>query len=279
MDAGIPTEQVLHVLKKGLGPVVLRVFHERFGPSGSLGEIQKILQSRNNGYTPPEGVFESTESLLREIDAYGLLWLMEYAWQNRVWVNDLDKENQPLARSYVNELFIHRHNWAHHRLQGDDSNRMADTAARLLEVVGATPYSGLVRDLIAQYPAASNELTLYALPFGEENTDLITPYTSEEYTIQIVLDDGQTKQYTVEKDRIIVGRSQTNSDLIIGDRRVSRVHLLLVKMPDNTLTVTDLRSGNGTQFENKELKPNVPAVWPVGTMVTIGDTRLILRRG
>jgi hypothetical protein len=281
IDSGVPTEQVLHALKKGLGPVVLRVFYERFGPNGSLGEIQKILQSRGNGYVPPDESFTSADDLLREIDVYGLLWLMEHAWQNRLWVNELDKDDQRLARSYVNELLIHRHNWAHQKLNGDAPNRMADTAARLLNVVGATADGDTIRELMAQHPAPQNDLTLHGLllPEAEEDTDLYTAYTGAGYTLQIVLLDGDTQQYSIEKDRIIVGRSITHSDLVVNDRRVSRVHLLLVRTPDNLITVTDLRSGNGTHFENKELKPNIPVVWPIGTVITIGDTKLILRRG
>lgn len=282
MGADIPTEQILHALKTGLGPFVLKIYSERFGVNGSLGEIQKIMESRENGYRLSGEILDTEDALMRKIDAYGWLWLMEHAWQDRIWTNGMDRDKHRLARSFVNELLIHRNNWAHQKFNGGDSLRLADTAVRLLEIIGVHQQADIIRGLMHAAQPDNKDMTIHhlvrAVEVAEEDTDLVTIYTGDQYSVQIVLRDGETRQYVIEKDRIIVGRSDTNSDLVLQDRRVSRVHLLLLKTPDNTLTVTDLRSGNGTRLEEREIKPNMPVVWPVGTVITIGDTRLILRR-
>jgi len=96
--------------------------------------------------------------------------------------------------------------------------------------------------------------------------------------IEIIAQDGNIWRAPLHQDRIIVGRSPLSSDLVVNDPRVSRVHLQ-INCDGMETTITDLRSANGTHLENYLLPPNVPISWMVDQTATIGDTKLILRRG
>lgn len=96
--------------------------------------------------------------------------------------------------------------------------------------------------------------------------------------IEIVSHDGQLTRVPLSKERTVVGRSPTSSDIVLSDSRVSRAHLQ-VHCQQGDITITDLRSANGTRLDHYLLPPNVPISWMIDQTAVVGDTRLILRRG
>jgi hypothetical protein len=122
-----------------------------------------------------------------------------------------------------------------------------------------------------------------AMPVVEElteNTDRIHAYPENgDFYIQIIGLEGETYDQKIPAplDRLVIGRSAT-AHLNLSDPRVSRVHLLLAQNGAG-LTLTDLRSANGTQLEGSPLPPNQPTHWQPGQVVALGGTLLVLRRG
>ncbi|MEQ8673634.1 MAG: DUF499 domain-containing protein [Aggregatilineales bacterium] len=120
---------VMDALKAGLGPFVLREFKQYYKGSRYLQEVEITLNT--NAYSPPHLPDEAVA--LQEIDAQGWLNLMIRQW-NDVFRNKLGHSE----RSYVSELLQSRNALAHQQaFTNEDAYRVADTASRLLEAIGA----------------------------------------------------------------------------------------------------------------------------------------------
>ncbi len=69
----------------------------------------------------------------------------------------------------------------------------------------------------------------------------------------------------------ILGRSEKDSDIWIpSSNRVSRVHLRL-KVVEDSLSISDLNSKNGTYVNNRKLKGDEEVVISIGDQISIGD--------
>ncbi len=77
---------------------------------------------------------------------------------------------------------------------------------------------------------------------------------------------GQKKVVTLDRDRIVVGRSPA-SDLVIPEERISRQHATIFR-EGSEWAVFDMGSANGTQVNGK---PVVKAVVRDGDVVTFGE--------
>src|SRR5690606_7596804 len=131
--------EVMDALKEGLGPFVLREYKMIYKGSRYLQEIEQTLTT--NAYSSPHLPDEQTA--LREVDIQGWLNLMIRNWSD-VFKTKLGHTE----RSYIGELLAARNNWAHQQaFTNDDAHRVADTATRLLEAVGAPKEAQVVKDI------------------------------------------------------------------------------------------------------------------------------------
>jgi len=130
---------VMDALREGLGPFVLREYKLVYKAARYLQEVELALSS--GAYSAPHLPDEA--AALREIDVQGWLNLMIRAW-NEVFRAKLGHSE----RSYVGELLAARNDWAHQAaFSNDQAYRVADTATRLLEAVGAPQPAQLAREI------------------------------------------------------------------------------------------------------------------------------------
>jgi uncharacterized protein len=121
--------EVMDALKEGLGVFVLREYKQVYKAGRYLQEIELNLNSTT--YSAPH--LPNEAAALTTIDTQGWLKLMWSGW-NDVFKAKLGQSE----RNYVSELMTARNDWAHQKaFTGDDAQRCADTASRLLESVGA----------------------------------------------------------------------------------------------------------------------------------------------
>ncbi|TVR19705.1 MAG: ATP-binding protein [Anaerolineaceae bacterium] len=130
---------IIDALKAGLGPFVLREYKFYYKGSRYLQEVELTLNSKS--YSPPH--LPDAETALREVDAYGWLTLMIRQWHD-VFRSKLGHSE----RSYVGELLQARNDWAHQgAFTNDQAYRVADTAARLLQAIGAPKEAQIAQDI------------------------------------------------------------------------------------------------------------------------------------
>jgi predicted AAA+ superfamily ATPase len=131
---------VMDALKAGLGPYVLREYKARYGPAYAES-IRLTLTT--DAYQPPATAFDSEKKLLEGIDVQGWLNLMVRKWDD-VFRDKLGKNE----RSYVNELSGTRNDWAHQKpVTSAGAQRAADTAALLLNAIGANEQTLIVQEI------------------------------------------------------------------------------------------------------------------------------------
>jgi predicted AAA+ superfamily ATPase len=131
--------EVMDALKEGLGPFVLREYKQIYKGARYLQEVELTLNS--SAYSAPHLPDEQTA--LHKIDVQGWLNLMVRQW-NDVFKTRLGKAE----RSFVGELQEARNDWAHQKpITNDEAYRIADTATRLLEAVGAPKQAQVARDV------------------------------------------------------------------------------------------------------------------------------------
>jgi pSer/pThr/pTyr-binding forkhead associated (FHA) protein len=99
------------------------------------------------------------------------------------------------------------------------------------------------------------------------------------FYLEIIPQDNLPRRVSLDTGRIVIGRSPHTCDLVIPDRRVSRVHIQVKRCPDTGVTVTDLYSANGTCFDGFRLPPGLSLTWLLNQPLMIGGTRLVLRYG
>lgn len=100
---------------------------------------------------------------------------------------------------------------------------------------------------------------------------------SDSVYLEIINREGNSTETPLLKDRLIIGRSPNSSDIVIDDPRVSRAHAQIMRRPEGVYTLTDLRSANGTIFEDAPIPPNTPILWPMGKPIQVGSTKIVLR--
>jgi len=134
--------RVLEALKDGLGPFILREFRTVYSQRGYANEIDAVLASP--GYPGlPDEAFSDDRALLAALDTHGCLHLM---W--RRWGEVFQDKLGHVARSYVSEMIEARNRWAHQNaFSNDEAYRVADTAARLLQMVTAPEQAAYVGDI------------------------------------------------------------------------------------------------------------------------------------
>jgi hypothetical protein len=131
--------EVMDALKEGLGPFVLREYKQYHKGARYLQEIELTLKS--GAYSTPHLPDEA--AALAKVDIHGWLNLMVRQW-NDVFRTRLGKAE----RSFVGELQEARNDWAHQKtFINDDVMRVADTATRLLESVGAAKEAEITRNI------------------------------------------------------------------------------------------------------------------------------------
>lgn len=75
---------------------------------------------------------------------------------------------------------------------------------------------------------------------------------------------------------VVLGRSPS-STLCLPDNRASRAHALVRKEMDDSYTILDMNSGNGTYLNGKRMPPDTPLPIQDGDTVVIGNTKLLFR--
>jgi predicted AAA+ superfamily ATPase len=134
--------RVMEALKDGLGPFILREFRTVYSQRGYINEIDAVLATP--GYSGlPEAALSDDQVLLAALDTQACLNLMWRRW-NDVFQDKLGHT----ARSYVSEMIGARNTWAHQgAFTNDEAYRIADTAARLLNMVTAPEQAAYVGDV------------------------------------------------------------------------------------------------------------------------------------
>lgn len=99
------------------------------------------------------------------------------------------------------------------------------------------------------------------------------------FYLDVISFEGKRQRIPLPQTELVVGRSPNRCDLVIEDTRISRVHLRIAREPDKGITLTDLYSANGTDFDGHKLTPGEPINWLINQTATIGDSRLTLRYG
>ena len=139
-------DDILQALKTGLSPYVLQKFEKRHNQS-YLNEIASSL------YYPPTPRLQllDNDDAKEKIDAPGWLKLMAYNWKNVFREKDKKKEEQP-ELNHAHELLNTRNLWGHQKhFTNDDVLRVADTATRLLETIGAKEEAKVTREIKQEY--------------------------------------------------------------------------------------------------------------------------------
>jgi pSer/pThr/pTyr-binding forkhead associated (FHA) protein len=97
------------------------------------------------------------------------------------------------------------------------------------------------------------------------------------FYLEIITPGCPPRQQTLSAGMTIVGRSARSCGVVIGDRRVSRVHLQI--RSEIGVTVTDLYSANGSTLAGHPLPSGVMMYWLLDQVVSIGHSYLVLRYG
>ena len=134
--------RVLESLREGLGPFIVREYRSVYSGQGYVNEIEGVLATP--GYRAlPDVAWADEQALLDGLDVQACLNLMWRRW-NDVFGDKLGHS----GRSYASELMTFRNAWAHQEpFSNDEAYRAADTAARLLKMVGAPREANAVGDI------------------------------------------------------------------------------------------------------------------------------------
>jgi len=132
--------EIMDALRDGLGPFVLREYRMTYKKDFAR-EIDAVLTT--NTHELPREAFNSIEALTAAIDTHGWLKLMWNQW------NDVFREKLGFSeRNYVSELMTARNDWAHQKsFTNDDAYRVADTATRLLQAIGAPRQAEIAQEI------------------------------------------------------------------------------------------------------------------------------------
>ena len=128
-------EAIMDMLRNALGPYVLAQFKARYRGK-HLSEMEYALYESNRPQHLPDAA-----TALEKLDIQSWLNLI-----NRRWHEAFRSQLSQTERNYVSELRGAGSKWAHQRaFSNDDAHRIADTAARLLEAIGADKAAAAAR--------------------------------------------------------------------------------------------------------------------------------------
>ncbi len=97
------------------------------------------------------------------------------------------------------------------------------------------------------------------------------------FYLEIITPGCPLRQQILPFGKTIIGRSARSCGIVIGDRRVSRVHLQIRN--DIGVAVTDLYSANGSTLAGHPLQSGITMYWLLDQVVGIGHSYLVLRYG
>lgn len=159
--------EIMDALKDGLGPFVLREYKMTYKGGQYLQEMELTLTT--NAYASSH--LRDEADALRDVDVAGWLNLMMRKW-NEVFRTRLGHAE----RSYVSELLNARNEWAHQKaFTNEDAYRVADTAARLLDAIGAPKQAQVAREISQEllrlrFEAEARQSTKKTGPISEAPT-------------------------------------------------------------------------------------------------------------
>lgn len=131
----VRVEEIMNILRDALGAYVLPRFKARYRGK-HLQEMEYALYELNRPQRLPDDA-----TALEKLDVQSWLNLM-----NRRWNEAFRDKLSQTERNYISELRDARNKWAHQSAFGnDDAYRIADTAARLLEAIGADKEAAAAR--------------------------------------------------------------------------------------------------------------------------------------
>lgn len=102
------------------------------------------------------------------------------------------------------------------------------------------------------YPGDNTPITAFA----DARTELLeSPFESDPVVAKLVVVDGPAvgQQFFASSLRNTVGRDTTNA-IVVGDLAMSREHFEIVRNPDDTFTLVDLNSINGTVLNGTRVR-------------------------
>ncbi|OVE81679.1 hypothetical protein BVY03_03105 [bacterium K02(2017)] len=111
----------------------------------------------------------------------------------------------------------------------------------------------------------------------EFTTSIISPEESQELIslrkYQLVLhgSDGNRRKFELGSKKLIKIGKKSDNDIVVGDNTVSRYHVEIQVMDDNTHILKDLNSTNGTTINNMKVKE---AFLSQGDMIEIGESKI-----
>ena len=86
--------------------------------------------------------------------------------------------------------------------------------------------------------------------------------------------DSVDRVFPLDLDENLVGRRSASKgiypEIVLNDPGVSHRHLMFIKQPDNSFTVLELGSSNGTELNGATLEPGVNNAVKAGDELTIG---------
>jgi len=100
------------------------------------------------------------------------------------------------------------------------------------------------------------------------------------YFIEIIAPEQTQSTLPLQSGReILVGRSPHHCNILLTDKRISRVHLRISCTAEQRITVTDMYTANGSLLDGRPLLPGMPMNWLINQPIIIGSAHLILRYG
>lgn len=99
---------------------------------------------------------------------------------------------------------------------------------------------------------------------------------TEQLVLLIVSRDSLQREVLPLRGEVVVGRDE-EATVRVRDPSVSRLHAVI--RIEDSLSVEDLESSNGTLWMGQRLQPNVRQIIRVGDTLRFGDTTAVLQRG
>ncbi|MGB7338504.1 MAG: FHA domain-containing protein [Phototrophicaceae bacterium] len=94
--------------------------------------------------------------------------------------------------------------------------------------------------------------------------------------LEVYFPDGRLETYLLHDDTVSIGRAEGNTVALDTDT-ISRYHFSIVHQ-DNTATITDLESVNGTFVDGMQLASNTPHLLGDVEEIMVGSLRIIYRQ-
>ncbi len=98
--------------------------------------------------------------------------------------------------------------------------------------------------------------------------------------LRVTAGANEGMEFVMVRDTMTLGRATSDAtwDIALQDRAISRPHCRFLKQKDDTWTVMDLGSANGTIFNNEPLTGMARPIHD-GDVIVMGETTLLFRQG